>query len=334
MPAKYTQQGAIVPLIISLLLASANGHYNADDVCTLAQKQNAFVDVSHNVTCRQRYLDGLPPAPNAFVPYTFCKAHFDGIELAQWGQPSSWLAPIVQFILPSFIFSMNIPRGQMFLPAKIIRTVETQAALRHNIWQACLVSFWHFILFLLIALDSLLWVFCILAFAGPMMASALQEAVLDHKIVRALHSPLFSRLAGPEELLEITDAGEDSSGVSNEVLRINSVANWRRIPANFRSYQRSPVQVTRNDRSDLKIFSLPLGTWSQHAQSCRPRRQQSNYLGYFYSVTSTPTSIPNTENLKEALYQLLVPELWTNVETVSIVSAWPKRLSVPPSVYR
>jgi hypothetical protein len=222
MLAKHSSQSALVAFVIILFVTCANAHYDENAVCLLAHEQNAFIDPPQNVTCGQGYLDGLPPAPNAYVPYPFCAAHFGGIDLAHFGEPSRWLAPIVQFILPSFIFSMNIPRGQMLLPAHIVRTVEAQAALRHNLWQTLIVSFWHLVLFLLVTIDSLLWVFLILAMAGPMMVSALHEAVLDHKIVRALYNPSHLTLNELDE--------PRRNGVTGEVGTNASNTPWNNIP--------------------------------------------------------------------------------------------------------
>lgn len=61
-----------------------------------------------------KYSQSIPAAPKLYISYNFCRQNCDGFGLSQGHKPSQWAAPMVQFTLPSVIFSMTIPRRRMF----------------------------------------------------------------------------------------------------------------------------------------------------------------------------------------------------------------------------
>jgi hypothetical protein len=131
--------------------------------------------------CGQIFGPNVLPAPNAYIPYRQCAERCEGFDVSKPSEPSTWAAPVVQFILPSIIFSMSIPRRRMFM-------------VRFEIGS----GFWSFLagcaLAILTALDTIISVAMTLVLAGPLMVSGLTEAVLDFRILLALENrPGLSR---------------------------------------------------------------------------------------------------------------------------------------------
>src|SRR6187402_3133190 len=102
--------GAIIGLVLIVGLPTIHAH-DEQTCCNLAKSKGAFVGlVPENQTCGQTYSPAVPAAEPLFVDYAFCSSHCSGIQLSKASNPSQWAAPIAQFILPSIIFSMSIPR--------------------------------------------------------------------------------------------------------------------------------------------------------------------------------------------------------------------------------
>lgn len=147
---------------------------NASSLFTKNNQTQAYLPLLGDyTTCDQTYNASIPAAANAYVSYRYCKTQCRGFQLSQANQPGAWAAPVVQFILPSIIFSMSIPRRTMFLP-----TWKMELGFR-SLSLGLALS-------ILTALDTLMWVAVILTLAGPLMISGLHEALLDYRILRAL----------------------------------------------------------------------------------------------------------------------------------------------------
>ncbi|KAK3386307.1 hypothetical protein B0T20DRAFT_366109 [Sordaria brevicollis] len=142
--------------------------------------------------CGQVYNDNILPAPELKVTYAYCKNNCGGFGLSKGDEPGQWAAPIVQFLLPSVIFSMNVPRRHILLSNSrfkdwVWRTLPLPLAGKRRKAVEILVKIILQALDTLFGgLDVLLWIVVIMGMAGPMMVGGLHEAVLDHKIVKAL----------------------------------------------------------------------------------------------------------------------------------------------------
>lgn len=162
--------------------------FNSAACCNLAQSRNAFLDPPPptNISCGNTYInDTIPAATSLFVSYQFCKSECPGYRKSGWGSPSEWAAPIVQFLLPSIIFSMSIPRPIQFLSTEILEEMWIDDATG----QFARLAISLLLLPLAMAcaiLDTVTWVVIIMSMAGPMMVAGLHEAMLDYKILSAL----------------------------------------------------------------------------------------------------------------------------------------------------
>ena len=142
--------------------------YSDATCCNLARAENAFINSPATIICGQEYNASIGAAHPLMIPYSFCTSKCPGFGLAEGRKPGQWAAPIVQFILPSIIFSMSIPRRYTYLP-----NLDRQAFLpgRDPGFRAWFR--WHgwslVVLFasaLLMAIDTLIWVFIIMCLAG------------------------------------------------------------------------------------------------------------------------------------------------------------------------
>lgn len=116
--------------------------------------------------------------PVVRVPYEWCSSQCAGWERSHISVPQQWVGPLVQFILPSLAFCLNIPRAsKLAMP-----DVMAQARPKSLIWFA---TYWIRLLWalLLTTIDTLAWLCICLAFAGPMLLSAMYEYVLDSKVL-------------------------------------------------------------------------------------------------------------------------------------------------------
>ncbi|KAH7026891.1 hypothetical protein B0J12DRAFT_609813 [Macrophomina phaseolina] len=171
----YQSLQSLLPVF--LLLGEGTLAYDQKTCCELAQDQSAFADpVQGPLNCGQSYDASKAPAPNAYVSYGFCKDNCSGIGLSQAKKPRQWVAPLIQFILPSVIFSMTIPR------MKHVDFDFTRSP--YSKWQHILASLlmqpWAVALLLV---DTMIWIATIIIAAAPMMVSGLYEGLLDIRVL-------------------------------------------------------------------------------------------------------------------------------------------------------
>ena len=195
----------VLPL---LLMASAGAvlAFDGAQCCNLAQSRNVFIDPPPpaDISCGNTYIDdSIPAAMGLFVSYEFCRSECAGYRKSDWGSPSEWAAPIMQFLLPSIIFSMSIPRHLRFASTDIIEkalipdnTRQVQRVLRSLLLLLPAMLF--------AALDIVIWIILIMSMAGPMMVAGLHEAMLDFKTLSALVAGKSEPPGGDDAMEQLT----------------------------------------------------------------------------------------------------------------------------------
>lgn len=121
-------------------------------------------------------------APEVRVPYQQCKdKYYPGWERSALGSLSQWIGPLVQFILPSLAFCLSIPRGWKFnVPDNLFDGRPS------TIWGVIFFAGSLVVALFLVFLDTVIWLACCFAFAGPMLLSSLIEYMLDRKVLEYL----------------------------------------------------------------------------------------------------------------------------------------------------
>ena len=167
--------------------------YYETECCNQALRERAFIETSTPVKdyiCGQIYDASIPPAPDLLISYSYCTNHCSGIGLSDARISSEWVGIIVQFLLPSVIFSMTIPRQQKievgrFLNGPVLPIVHFRwlsGLFRLAIWVVVSVV----LVVPLVVFDSILWISTIVTTAGPMMIGGLYEALLDSRLLQLL----------------------------------------------------------------------------------------------------------------------------------------------------
>lgn len=170
-------------LLFLLLLESASARYYDDQCCSSALSAGAFHPApTQPPICGQQYNQSIPAAPKLYITYNFCRQNCSGFGLSPGNKPSQWAAPIVQFILPSVIFSMTIPRRRMFSLSIKLNRKDFGGRFLNSRWSPIAL----FIRSVTVVFDNIVWIAVIMALAGPMMLSGLYEAVLDWRILTLL----------------------------------------------------------------------------------------------------------------------------------------------------
>ncbi|KAF5650619.1 glycoside hydrolase family 3 [Fusarium sp. NRRL 52700] len=181
----------LLKLLLYARFATVALSYSDRACCIRAREANAFVSPNNgsttpmdNLVCGQVYNESSPAAPNAYITYNFCKSECSGWGVSSVKNADQWAGPIVQFILPSVIFSMNIPRAFEFVSSQWLDSLVLGD---RRGWQRVVLSLlMTFPAMLFVAADTIVWVMTIMCMAGPMMVAGLHEALLDFKILRSL----------------------------------------------------------------------------------------------------------------------------------------------------
>lgn len=185
-------------------LSDAIGRYDQTSCCDLALKDNAFKPTLNETgeaipiesyRCGQQFNASILGAPEVFVNYTYCSTHCSGWGLSEWSDPAQWAAPLVQFILPSLIFSMVIPRQQEIELGRL-GSIKFHVAqqrtwirwIRHLLNLIIFAVKWTLLLPLVFVVDNAVWMIIILSGAGPMLIGGLYEAVIDSRLIKYMRS--------------------------------------------------------------------------------------------------------------------------------------------------
>ncbi|KAK8050435.1 hypothetical protein PG994_012165 [Apiospora phragmitis] len=142
-------------------------------------------------------------APVVQVPYAWCTAQCPGWEISHFSKLSQWIGPLVQFILPSLAFCLNVPRARkLAVPDVVFRARPHDVLGFATYWLRLLGAM------LLMALDTTVWLSICFAFAGPMLMSAMCEFVLDRKVLEFLRPPATSSKAGVKPIVPVKVRGQ------------------------------------------------------------------------------------------------------------------------------
>lgn len=146
---------------------------------------------NYQFPCGAEWNGDAAGAPVVQVPYTWCTAQCPGWEISHFNKLSQWIGPLVQFILPSLAFCLNIPRARkLAVPDFVFRARPHELLGLATYWLRFLGAM------LLMTLDTTIWLSICFAFAGPMLMSAMCEFVLDRKVLEFLRPPSYRSKTG------------------------------------------------------------------------------------------------------------------------------------------
>lgn len=125
-----------------------------------------------------------PGAPVVRVSYDWCLSQCGGWEISHVDVLSQWIGPLVQFILPSLAFCLNVPRvSKVAIPDGVFQAHPRSLRGFATYWARL---GWALVL---MTADTFIWLSVCFAFAGPMLLSAVYEFILDRKVLEFLSPP-------------------------------------------------------------------------------------------------------------------------------------------------
>lgn len=211
-----------VALLTICRLGEAIVRYDEDQCCETALKKSAFKPALNvhgkaipleSYKCGQLFDKGIPSVPEVFVNYTYCSTNCSGWGLSEWSKPAQWAAPLVQFILPSLIFSMVIPRQQKI---ELRKLDFSKIPIEHQrIWIRWMLQLFKLIFFavkstllvpIVFVVDNVVWMIIILSGAGPMLIGGLYEAVLDSRLIDYMRSQRQSSALSTQDKIKLLTA--------------------------------------------------------------------------------------------------------------------------------
>ncbi|KAF4968880.1 hypothetical protein FSARC_3779 [Fusarium sarcochroum] len=144
----------------------------------------------HPFPCDYEYKGGPGSPPQVYVTYSWCNNNCPGYSVTPPGRKGlgAWLKPLVLFIIPSAVFSLNVPRRRRInVPSRMFpdkfSSLGSLVALTYKVPISAVI----------VTLDILIWNVVIMTFAGPMMLSGLYEAMIDRKIMHYLRRKMSTR---------------------------------------------------------------------------------------------------------------------------------------------
>lgn len=186
-------------------ISDAISRYNGDACCSLALSDHAFRPTFNKTgelipiekyKCGQQFNTSIQGVPEVFVNYTYCSTRCSGWGLSEWSEPAQWAAPLVQFILPSLIFSMVIPRQQKIELVKLdsikFHVAHERKLIRwilHLLNPIIFAVKWTLLLPFFFVLDNAIWMIIIFSGAGPMLIGGLYEAAVDSRLIKYMRHP-------------------------------------------------------------------------------------------------------------------------------------------------
>ena len=202
----------VIVFLVGAILPTRIHAYDTTTCCDRARSDGAFltpVPSLGNQTCGQTYSTSLNAALPLYVNYTYCSSKCSGMGLSKGSQPSEWAAPLVNFILPSVIFSMTIPRRKKIEFDYLFDWRRRLTKRRRWLWvnnfvQLALSMICFSIILIPVFIDTIVWISVIIVGAGNMLIGGLYEAHLDYRIVKYVEDISRSRSAPVPDENELT----------------------------------------------------------------------------------------------------------------------------------
>ncbi|PMD49027.1 hypothetical protein L207DRAFT_477734 [Hyaloscypha variabilis F] len=202
----------VIVFLVGAILPTKIHAYDTTTCCDLARSEGAFlspVPSLGNQTCGQTYSTSLNAALPLYVNYTYCSSKCSGMGLSKGSQPSEWAAPLVNFILPSVIFSMTIPRRKKIEFDYLFDWRRRLTKRKKWLWvntfvQLALSMICFSIILVPVFIDTIVWISVIIVGAGNMLIGGLYEAHLDYRIVKYVEDIGRSRSAPAPDDKELT----------------------------------------------------------------------------------------------------------------------------------
>lgn len=140
-----------------------------------------FLDQTEEVgfTCTKKFDGDMRGSPRIRATYSWCEDNCSGgWGISKPGKLQQWAGPLLAFIIPCLVFSINIPRRRKFEVSNTLFKPTPQ-----NHWRYLFTPIRAVVAVVIVSIDTLLWLCLCFAFAGPMVLSGIYEAFLDSRLL-------------------------------------------------------------------------------------------------------------------------------------------------------
>lgn len=210
--------------------------------------------------CGAQWSDNMDGTAVVRVSYDWCLSECGGWQLSVSSKLTQWVGPLVQFIIPSLAFCLNVPRARgLAIPDSIF--IANRRSLLGFLTYALRLAY----AMLLVTIDTFIWLAVCFAYAGPMLLSAVYEYMLDRKVLEFL-SPqkkkgeepgrhVISRRLRAQLLLAVVvgnlrlSTGRRSSTISGKSIQSEDLENAR-------TRQLSTISDPLADNTWFRVMSI------------------------------------------------------------------------------
>lgn len=198
---------------------------------TVSELESSIAEVGN--PCTAEWNGNTNGAAVVRVSYDWCLSECGGWQKSVSSKLTQWVGPLVQFIIPSLAFCLNVPRARkLAIPDAIF--LENRGTL---------LGFFTYVPKLLYAMflttaDTFIWLSVCFAYAGPMLLSAVYEYLLDRKVLEFLSPEKNKKLASGRPVI--------SRRLRAQLLLAVVVGNLR-LPTGRRSSGTIPGRSSRSE---------------------------------------------------------------------------------------
>lgn len=222
---------------------------------TISELQSSIT--GPNFPCGASWSGDTASAPVVRVPYGWCRSQCGGWQISRPEVLSQCIGPLVQFILPSLAFCLNVPRvRKLAIPNFIFQAQPRSLRGFATYW---LRLFWAL---LLMTIDTFGWLSICFAFAGPMLLSAVYEFVLDRKVLEFLDPSQEKTSKGNRIVSKRLKAQLLLSVVIGNV-RLSTVRGSSTLPTVRNIWSDDDPEILRKRSTSASIETLADNTWSR-----------------------------------------------------------------------
>jgi len=163
---------ASLPHLSHALKSTANFTALCEKVRSENILENPFFANLSTYKCGQTYKPDTIPAMPITISLPRCLEQSPGYQISDIKQLQQWIGPFVGFILPSLAFVVSVPR--------LVRVPRFDEFFTRKVY---IRVPWVLVTLILMLFDLVFYIIAVFALAGPLMAGALHEVVLDHEVL-------------------------------------------------------------------------------------------------------------------------------------------------------
>ena len=138
--------------------------------------------------CGASYTGSKAGAPPVTVTYGWCSSHCPGWQRSESAKLNQWVLPVFGFIVPAIIFCLSIPRRRKLEIWEELFNVPLRAVTSAPRTPLIAIS-----AFVLVSIDTMVWLMVIFAMAGPVLTSGIYEAFIDSRILAYLQETMRNK---------------------------------------------------------------------------------------------------------------------------------------------